>query len=92
MKTVTIPQKGSGTGSIHDLNSQHYDREIRFPRGSKYAVVLAAYYGDHYTTHRSEEATIREDRRQHEYSRQIIDSDGNYYDVVNGYPDRLVRR
>jgi hypothetical protein len=84
MKTVTIPQKMSGTGTIHDTASQNFDREIRFPTGHKYAVVLAAYYGGKgYTTHASAEATIKASRKNREYSHVIIDSDDNHYTIVD---------
>lgn len=90
MKIVTIPKKMSGTGSIRDLASQHYNREIRFPKGAKYAVVLASYYGGRgYTTHRSESATIQADKRNSEFSRRIIGVDGYYYEV--DYDGDLVR-
>lgn len=87
MKRVIIPQKMSGTGMIHDIASEHYDREIKFPKGAKYAVVLASYYGGKgYTTHTTEQATIQADRRQSEYSRQIIGVDGHSYQVdMSGY-------
>jgi hypothetical protein len=82
MKKVIIPQKMSNTGSIHDIASQHFDREIKFPKGAQYAVVLASYYGGKgYTTHASERATIQADKRQKEYSRQIIGVDGWIYDI-----------
>lgn len=84
MKKVIIPQKQSNTGSIHDIASQHYDREIKFPKGAKYAVVLASYYGGKgYTTHATESATIQADKRLCEYSRQIIGADGWIYEVDN---------
>ena len=79
MKTYTIPQKMSGTGTIHDIASQHYDRVIKFRRGTKYAVVLAAYYGDHYTTHLTAEAAAAESVRQDDYSHTIIDTNGTAY-------------
>jgi hypothetical protein len=82
MKKVIISQKMSGTGTIHDIASQHFDREIKFPKGAKYAVVLASYYGGKgYTTHTTESATIQADRRQSEYSREIIGVDGWSYRV-----------
>ena len=61
---VTIQQKMSGTGTIHDAASQLYDREIRFRRGEIYAVVVAAYYIERsgrrgYSCHRTAEAAIR---------------------------------
>lgn len=90
MKKVIIPQKMSGTGSIHDIASQHCDREIKFPKGAEYAVVLASYYGGRgYTTHTSEQATIQANKRQSDFSRQIIGVDGYVYQV--GYYDELVR-
>lgn len=82
MKVVTIPQKMSNTGTIHDIASQHYDREIKFPKGAKYAIVLADYYGGKgYTTHQTESATIQADKRNREYSRTIIGVDGWVYYV-----------
>jgi len=81
MTIYTINQKTSGTGSIHDLASDLMDRDIKFPAGSKYAVVLAAYYGGKgYTTHRTACATIRQANSSN-YSHSIIDADGNGYGV-----------
>ena len=88
MKTLTIKQKMSGTGTIHDLASEHCDREIKFGYGCKYAVVLAAYYGgNHYSLHRTADNAIAAYNRMGDYSMQIIDCDGTHY-AVNG--DRLV--
>ena len=82
MKTVTIPQKMSGTGTIHDTASQHFDREIKFPKGHKFAVVLAAYYGGKgYTTHATTESTIRQSIKEGEFSHVIIDDEGNHWDI-----------
>ena len=39
-----IPAKMSGTGTIHDYESEHYDREVEFADGAQYALVFAAYY------------------------------------------------
>lgn len=90
MTTYTIPQKMSNSGSIHDIASDMFDRNIVFAPGCKYAVVLASYYGGKgYTTHKTAEATIAESRRQRDYSHQIIDAEGNEY-VANH--DRLERR
>lgn len=82
MKIYTIKEKMSGTGNIHDIASEHYDREIKFRKGAKYAVVLASYYGDHYTTHKTAEAAARMSSRTQD-SHQIIDSHGNTY-TANG--------
>lgn len=88
MKVYIIPQKMSGTGNIHDIASQHYDREIKFRKGCKYAIVWASYYGGNcYRTFKSEEACVKVANIVEE-SFSIIDSDGNRY-VVNY--DRLER-
>ena len=80
MTIYTIEQKMSNSGSIHDLASDNYDREIRFPAGHKYAVVLAASYGGKgYTTHRTPEAAAKESRYQSTWSHSVIDQSGNYY-------------
>ena len=94
MVTYTVSQKMSNTGSIHDLRSQHWDRVIKFPKGQKYAVVLAAYYVDQsgtdgYTTHRTEQSAIRQSRKWRNYSREIIDALGRRYESPDG--ERLVR-
>lgn len=75
--TKTIPQKMSGTGSIHDVASDLYDRDIIFAPGCTYAVVLAAYYGGKgYTTHRTPEAAIAASRKAGDYSHIIVDIRG----------------
>ncbi len=88
--TLIIPQKMSGTGSIHDIASNMYDRDITFSLGCKFAVVRASYYqGKGYTTHKTETATIAASRRNSDYSHCIIDTEGNEYEVSG---DRLVAR
>ena len=90
MTTYTIQQKMSGTGSIHDIASDQYDREIRFGPDCQYAVVLASYYGGKgYTTHSSADAAIAASRRVRDYSHEIIDINGNNY---TAYGDMLVTR
>lgn len=90
MKTVyTIKQKMSGTGSIHDIASDSYDRDIVFAPGCKYAVVLSSYYGGKgYSTHRTEYATAAESKKNKEFSHAIIDIEGNKYDT---FDDTLVK-
>ena len=91
MTTYVIEQKMSNTGSIHDIASDCYDREIVFAPGCKYAVVLASYYGGKgYTTHRTQGAAIQASRRVKDYSHAIIDAEGNVYDDM--YGERLVMR
>jgi hypothetical protein len=78
--TYTIPAKMSNTGSIHDLASDSCDREIKFGKDCKYAVVCAAYYGGKgYSTHKTEVAACKASRALGDYSHQIIDADGKRY-------------
>ncbi len=80
MKTYIIPQKQSNTGSIHDIASDMYDREINFPAGTKYAVVLSSYYGGRgYTTHRTKTATITQAKKMRDWSHIIMDVTGVLY-------------
>ncbi len=81
MKTVIIKAKMSGTGTIHDTASEHYDREIVFGGGAKYAIVLAAYYGNNiYYTAKTAKQAANISEREREYSHIIIDNDGNHVD------------
>ncbi len=80
MVTYTIPQKMTGTGDIHDIASNLWDRDIVFGPGCKYAVVHASYYGGKgYTTHRTLEAA-RMASISCDYSHCIIDTRGNMCD------------
>jgi len=92
--THTIPARMSGTGSIHDIASDMYDRDIIFAPGCIYAVVLAAYYGGKgYTTHRTEAAAIQAAKRQADYSLTIIDRDGVEHVIQSEWAvDRLAER
>ena len=91
MEILTIDRKESGCGNIHSLSSDLEDREIRFRKGTEYAVVLAAYYGGKgYTTHRTEEAAVETYKRlSKEWSCRIVDTDGN--ELVINESARLVR-
>lgn len=81
MKTYTIPQKISGSGSIHDIESDLYERDIRFPKNHIFAVVLAAYYGGKgYSVHRTQEAAVKKALALNDYS----------YVIINDRGDRLV--
>lgn len=85
----TIAQKMSNTGSIHDIASDLFDREIVFAPGCLYAVVLASYYGGKgYSTHKTEAAAIAASDKQKDYSHLIADYNGDRYYV--NY-DRLVK-
>jgi len=81
MTELTIPQRPSGTGSIHDIRDNMCERVIRFRKGTEYAVVLAAYYGPNvYTTHKTEQAAAKEDIGN-EMSSMIVDAEGYIYDT-----------
>ena len=83
MATYTILAKMSGTGTIHDIASQHCDREIDFGEDGEYAIVLASYYGDagiYYIAKDADEA-VQISAREREYSHVIIDAEGNHYDI-----------
>jgi len=85
MTTITITAKMSNSGTIHDLASDMFDRVIEFRAGTRYAVIIAAYYGGKgYTTHRTEGAAAAESRRQADYSHAIIDCEGGQYIAQDG--------
>jgi len=86
MKVYTIEKKMLGTGTIHDVASDQFDREIKFRNGTKYAVVLAAFYGDCYSTHKTKDAAADMSNFQARagYSHVVIDTEGNTY-TSNGY-------
>jgi len=80
MKILSVEQCESR--SIHDICSNNYDRQIKFPKNSCYAVVLASYYGGRgYTTHKTSEATIRRYNELGDWSKIIIDCEGNEYSI-----------
>ena len=87
--TYVIARKMSGTGTIYDIQSDQFAREIRFGNGCQYAVVLASYYGGKgYTTHRTADAAIRQSRKldHQNWSHAIIGPDGSMYGVtLTGY-------
>jgi len=85
MKILTIPM--TEHRNIHSIANQHYNREIKFPKGCKYAVVLASYYGGKgYTCHKTERAAVAVSKRLMRWggSHEIIDTDGNKY-LVDPY-------
>lgn len=88
MKKYTIKQKMSGTGSIHDIASDLYDRVIEFRGRAQYAVVPAAYYGMRHTTHATAQAAIRQSKKIGDYSHSIIDAYGHEMIIYN---DELFR-
>jgi len=94
MKTLIIKKKMSNTGTIYDLASAQYDREIKFRGGTKYAVVFPAYFGNNlYKTFRSEDNAIKYSTKEQKngFYPAIIDNDGNEYCVeYDFYGSKLV--
>lgn len=83
MNILTIPQKQSNTGSIHDLNSDMMAREIKVPANTTHILILAAYYGGRgYTTHGSAEAAAKQAKRfkKDNMSFMAFSSDGKNLD------------
>ena len=86
--TITIKQKMSGTGTIHDINSDTHDRAIKFLDGRNYAVVMAAYCaGSGYVTFYEEKDLIDAVRGLSDYAYTIIDREGRVMEICG---DRLV--
>jgi len=80
--TIIIEQKMSGTGTIHDLASQNFDRHIEFGDDDQFAIVLAAYYGNGgensmYYLARDKAEAIALHEKHGEWSHGIIDRDGD---------------
>jgi hypothetical protein len=82
MKTIIIPQKMSGTGSIHDIASNLYDIKIPLRGDCQYAVGTAAYYNLDWTTHLTMDAAVRRARSlsRQGYHPTILGADEIVYD------------
>jgi hypothetical protein len=87
MKTYTINQKQSNSGTIHDIASDQFNRVINFPKNAVYALVLPSYFGNQYTTAKTVEAIIA--KSQKEPDGIIIDVDGKQYDVNGADLERV---
>lgn len=89
MKTYTIPKKikisEGGNGALPpacDLASYDRDRKIKFNKGYKYAVVLAANYGpglDGYITHKTPKTAAATSHLSRDLRHTIIDRKGKEY-------------
>jgi hypothetical protein len=83
MKIITIEQKQSNTGSIHDLASGTRDRDIKIPATAEYVIILAAYYGGKgYSTHATAESAAKKVKslKKDNYSFEVFDADGSHLD------------
>ena len=80
MKMVVISQKGTGTGTIHDIQSEHYDRIVFFEDDHAYAIVLADHYNDDDDrTYKTAQDVIDASSELSSYSHMILDDRGNTY-------------
>ena len=83
-KEIIIRQKMSGTGSIYDIESQHYDIVIKMGKKFNYAVVGPSYYNLGFTRHMAAHSAIAAKRRLDRVGYKgivIIDKDQNQYDI-----------
>lgn len=95
MTKITIKQKMSGTGTIYDLASEHYDIEINMGESFQYAVCLPSYYNANATRHKTEDAALRAYKRLANAGYNgvtILDRNGNEMDIkVDYWGDKIVR-
>ena len=80
---ITIPQKPSNSGTIHDLASDLYDRQINLGNRFNYTVVLPSFFGDVSSRHKTTDAVVRKVRSLHSqgYAPVIIDRLGQQWDL-----------
>jgi hypothetical protein len=81
--TITIESKISNTGSIYDLESEHYDITIKMGKSYQYIVILPSYFNATPTRHRTAGGALREYHKLARlgYTQQVIlDRDGDYID------------
>jgi len=87
-KKIIIEQIESGRFDIHCTASTTHDRIIEVPVGG-YAVIMSAYYGDHYTTHDTTELAIEAAKdlkeKYGEISYVIMDDNGRQMQIALGY-------
>jgi len=81
-KTKTLTISKHLHRNIRSIAYQNFDRDINFPSGCEYSVVLASYYGGKgYTCHKTADAAMEKSQKESEYYHQIIDIDGNILDI-----------
>ena len=83
---LIITRKMSGTGSIHDMASDQYDRTIQLRKLTKYVVILPAYYNAPATRHNTLAGAIRQAKKDTaaRYSPTIVDRAGKAYSLAYG--------
>ena len=85
MQIVIIPQKPAGTGSLSDVQSEHFDREVCFKAGLVFAFVKGANYQDdkHRFFKTLDQATVF--AATSSFVGEILESDGSRYVSNVGY-------
>lgn len=84
-RAIVLARKMSGTGTIHDLESDQYDITITMGQRYRYAVGGPAYYKFDWTRHMTEEAALKRYatlKRQGYEGIVILDADGNKAESV----------
>ena len=77
IRYVLIPQRQSGTGTIHDIASDHYDDELLFEGLERYAVTFAAHYRMSPIYCETLDHARESQAELSDYSSVIIDRDGH---------------
>ena len=84
---IIIPQKQSGTGTIFDLESEHYERVIDMMTLYNYVVVLPSYYGSRAYRHTRAHLAIKNYNKRYNKNKlatlgaRIVRRDGRVMDI-----------
>ena len=84
MEQINIKQKMSGTGSIYDIESEHFDIVIKMGNRFNFAVVGPSYYNLGATKHIAAHSAISAKKRLDNAGYQgivIMDKNQNQYDI-----------
>ena len=77
IRYVLIPQRQSGTGTIHDIESEHYDYALVFNGLESYAVTFASHYRMSPVYCETLDHAQESQAELGDYSSVIIDRDGH---------------
>ena len=94
MKTITIKQKMSNTGTIYDIASDTHDIVVNMGKRFGFVVALPSYYNVRPSKHVSEASTIRAYKKWMRMGYQgvtVLDVEGNEMTVMPDYnSDHLI--
>jgi hypothetical protein len=76
---LVITRKMSGTGSVHDLASDQYDRVVLLNKRTQNIVILPAFYNAAPTLHNTFNGALREVKKlvRQGYAPTVIDRAGD---------------